>query len=80
MVKFTLIFFSTVCLLFGVLFLSVGIFYENVDYAGRIFLCVLGIVCFVLAMIYPIATISLVRIYPKHRKLTALFIQEDVFK
>ena len=69
-VKFTLIFPPVILILCGVMFLLVALFYENVEYAARIFLYCASFLAIVAGISYPLVTLHLIKIYPKHRKIT----------
>lgn len=78
-VKFTLIFTTLICILCGIIFLLVALFYDNVEYVARIFLYCLSALAIVAGIIYPLSILHLIKIYPKHRKITKHFIKEYVF-
>lgn len=80
LVKFTLIFAPIIFILCGVMFLLVALFYENVEYAARIFLYCIAPLSIIAGISYPLITLHLIKIYPKHRKITKLFIKEYVFR
>ena len=79
-VKFTLIFPPVILILCGVMFLWVALFYENVEYAARIFLYCIAPLSIIAGISYPLVTLRLIKIYPKHRKITKCFIKEFVFR
>ena len=79
-VKFTLIFPPVILILCGVMFLLVTLFYENVEYAARIFLYIVSPLSLTVGISYPLVTLRLIKIYPKHRKITKCFIKEFVFR
>ena len=79
-VKFTLIFGPIIFILCGVMFLLVALFYENVEYAARIFLYIVSPLSLTVGISYPLITLHLIKIYPKHRKITKHFIKEYVFR
>ena len=79
-VKFTLIFTPLICILCGIIFLLVALFYDNVEYAARIFLYCASSLAIVAGISYPLITLHLIKIYPKHRKITKHFILEYVFR
>ena len=79
-VKFTLIFPPVILILCGVMFLLVALFYENVEYAARIYLYCASSLAIVAGISYPLVTLRLIKIYPKHRKITKGFIKEFVFR
>ena len=79
MVKFTLIFFPLLLILCGITFLCVAIFYKNVEYSARIFLYCVSFLSVTGGIGYPLITLRLIKIYPKHRKITKHFIKEYVF-
>lgn len=80
LVKATLILASGIGILGGISFLLVAIFYENVETAARILLYVVSGLSLVFGVLFPIVTLHLIKIYPKHRKITALLIKEYVFR
>ena len=80
LVKFTLIFTPLICILCGIIFLLVALFYENVEYAARIFLYIVSPLSLTVGISYPLITLHLIKIYPKHRKITKHFIKEYVFR
>lgn len=79
-VKFTLIFPPVILILCGVMFLLMAIFYDNVEYSARIFLYCIAPLSIIAGISYPLITLYLIKIYPKHRKITKHFIKEDVFR
>ena len=79
-VKFTLIFTPLICILCGIIFLLVALFYDNVEYSARIFLCCIAPLSIIAGISYPLITLHLIKIYPKHRKITKLVIKEYVFR
>ncbi len=79
-VKFTLIFGPIMFILIGLTILLVAIFYENIEYAARIFLYCIAILDILAGISYPLITLPLIKIYPKHRKITKIFLKEHVFK
>ena len=79
-VKFKLIFPPLIFILCGIIFLCVAIFYENVEYAARIFLYCASLLSIAAGISYPLITLHLIKIYPKHRKITKHFIKEYVFR
>ena len=80
LVKFTLICTPVVLIMCGVMFLLVALFYENVEYAARIFLYIVSPLSLTAGISYPLITLHLIKIYPKHRKITKHFIKEYVFR
>ena len=80
LVKFTLIFAPIILILCGVMFLLIALFYENVEYSARIFLYCIAPLSIIAGISYPLITLHLIKIYPKHRKITKLFIKEYVFR
>ena len=79
-VKFTLIFPPVILILCGVMFLLVALFYENVEYVARIFLFYVSSLAIIAGISYPLITLYLIKIYPKHRKITKHFIKEYHFR
>lgn len=79
-VKFTLIFTPLICILCGIIFLLVALFYDNVEYAARIFLYIVSPLSLTVGISYPLITLYLIKIYPKHRKITKHFIKEYHFR
>ena len=79
-VKFTLILPPLIFILCGIIFFCVAIFYENVEYAARIFLYIVSPLSLTVGISYPLITLHLIKIYPKHRKITKHFIKEYVFR
>ena len=80
LVKFTLILTSIAFISFGIIFLLIAIFYENVEYAARIFLYCCAPLSIIMGISFPLIVLHLIKIYPKHRKITKVFIQEWVFR
>ena len=80
LVKFTLIFTPAVFILCGTIILLIAIFYDKGEYAARIFAYFLSIVAILGGITYPFITLRLIKIYPKHRKITKQFLQEYVFR
>ncbi|MBE5745732.1 MAG: hypothetical protein E7359_00370 [Clostridiales bacterium] len=78
-VKFILIFTSILCILLGILFLMIAIFYNKIDYFAKIFLYIISVVSILIGIIYPIITICLIKIYPKNKNITKLFLKEEIF-
>lgn len=66
---------SVVYLACAILFLCLGLFYNKVENAARIVLYVVSGVCFIFAVIYPTVTVTCVRTYPKHEKMTHVFVK-----
>ena len=79
-VKFTLIFPPLICILCGIIFLLGALFYDNVEYSARIFSYCLAALSIIAGISYPLITLYLIKIYPKHRKITKHFIKEYVFR
>ena len=79
-VKFTLIFTPLICILCGIIFLLVALFYDNVEYAARIFLYIISPLSLIVGISYPLITLHLIKIYPEHKKITKCFIKEYVFR
>ena len=79
-VKFTLIFTPLICILCGIIFLLVALFYDNVEYAARIFLYINSPLSLIVGISYPLITLHLIKIYPEHKKITKCFIKEYVFR
>ena len=79
-VKFTLILTPLILILCGVMFLLVALFYENVEYAARIFLYIVSPLSLTAGISYPLITLHLIKTYPKHRKITKHFIKECHFR
>ena len=79
-VKFTLIFPPLICILCGIIFLLGVLFYDNVEYSARIFSYCLAALSIIAGISYPLITLHLIKIYPKHRKITKHFIKEYVFR
>ena len=79
-VKFTLIFTPLICILCGIIFLLVALFYDSVEYSARIFLYCIAPLSIIAGISYPLITLHLIKIYPKHRKITKHFILEYVFR
>ena len=73
LVKFTLIFTPAVFILCGTIILLIAIFYDKGEYAARIFAYFLSIVAVLGGITYPFITLRLIKIYPKHRKITKQF-------
>ena len=80
MVKFALIFIPLIFIICGIMFLLVAIFYDNVEYAARIFLYCVSPLSIVMGISYPLITLHLIKTYPKHRKITKHFIKECHFR
>lgn len=79
MVKFTIIIVPIVLGACGIGSLLVALFYEKVETAARLLLY-FGVCIEILgAIIFPPITLKLIKIYPKHRKIIKLFLQEYVF-
>ena len=79
-VKFTLILVPLIFILCGLLFLLVAIFYDNVEYSARILLYCIALLSIIAGISYPLITLYLIKIYPKHRKITKHFIKEYHFR
>ena len=62
------------------MFLLMAIFYGNMEYAARMFLYCFSAVSMFVGIAYPIITLLLIRRYPKHKKVTAIFIKEFVLR
>lgn len=74
----SLILFSVLLCVFAIFFLCIALFYPKTDYSARVALYVVSVVSVVLAIVCPLVTILCIRSYPKHRKLTHLFIKPFV--
>jgi hypothetical protein len=79
-VKFTLIFTPLICILCGIIFLLGALFYDNVEYVARIFSYCVSSLAIIAGISYPLITLYLIKIYPKHRKITKHFIKEYHFR
>lgn len=77
--KFTLIFGSVIFAACGILFICIAALYEKVDPAGRLALYIIGGVSIFLAVFLPIASLLLIRVYPKYSKLTFLLLKKEIF-
>ena len=80
MVKVTLILTPAVFIFCGVFLLLIAIFYNNIEYDARVFTYILATASICAGVAYPFITLYLIRIYPKHRKVTRQFLQENVFR
>ena len=80
MVKFTLIFVPIVFALCAAGILFIAISYEKVEPSARVLMYILSAISGLSAIIYPLATVYLIKIYPKHKKIAHLFLKEYVFK
>ena len=78
-VIFTLVFVSLLFLIFAAVFGGICIFYDKVDSASRVILAVMAIICSIVWITFPIATILSVRSYPKHKRLAKIFLMSYVF-
>ena len=74
----SIILFSVLLCVLAVFFLCIALFYPKTDYAARVALYVISAVSVVFAIVYPLVTILCIRSYPKHKKLTHLFIKQFV--
>lgn len=79
-VKFTLIGPPVALILCGVMFLLVALFHENLEYVARIFFYCASFLPIVVGISYPLIMLHLIKIYPKHRKITKHIIEEYVFR
>ena len=79
-VKFSWIRVTLIFIVVGVMFLLTALFYENIDHAGRIFLYCISSCVIAIGVLFPIITVRLIKIYPKHKKITKIFIKEWVFR
>ncbi len=77
--KFTLIFVSVIFVIFGVFLICVASFYEKVDPTAIVLLYVFGGVAIFFAVALPIASLLLIRVYPKYSKLTFLLLKRELF-
>lgn len=80
MVKFTLIFVPIVFALCAAGILFIAISYEKVEPSARVLMYILSAISGLSAVIYPLSTVYLIKIYPKHKKIAHLFLKEYVFK
>ena len=78
-VKYTLLFSSIFFFAACLYFLLTAIFYENIEYAAKIFLFILSGLSFLSFVLCPILSIYAIKTYPKHPKLAKLLIKEFVF-
>ncbi|MCM1289134.1 MAG: hypothetical protein NC132_00525 [Corallococcus sp.] len=74
-----LIFVDGVFLAFALEFLFIGLFYDNVDEIDRVILFVLCAVVLALGIAHFVASITLVRIWPKHSRFTKMLWREYLF-
>jgi len=79
-IKGSLILFAVVLIAIGLLFFGIAIFGEEVEYSTRKILGIIGPVFVITGIGYPLITVHLIKMYPKHRKITKLLIVEYVFK
>ncbi len=79
-VKFTLVFVPCVLIMCSLILGIIAITYPKIDDAARVMIFIFTALSGVSAIVYPLVTLRLIRCYPKHRKITKLFIQEYVFK
>ena len=80
LVKFSLIFTPVILFIISTALLLFGLLYDNVQSEAKIALFVICGICYIFGILYPILTIKLVKIYPKHKKITHLFLQPYVFE
>ena len=79
-VKFTIIFVPIVLFICFLIFFFVALFYDKVEPAARILLYIMSVLTGISTIGFPIATLRLIRVYPKHRKITKMLLQEYIFK
>ena len=77
--KNSLIWVSFITLLLSVFLLFMVIFYPP-STGGLIGMIIIICIGFISGIFYPIITVALIKSYPKHRKLTKLFIADFVLK
>ncbi len=78
-VKFILIFTPIILAVLGTGLLLVALLGKGVQDGAKIALFVICGICYAFGLLYPILTIKLIRIYPKRKKITYLFLQPYVF-
>jgi len=77
---FTIIFYTIIMLIGGTLFLYVALFYDKVEPENcRWIVFIISILCYSIGIISPILSTYLIRIFPKHKKITYFFIKKFVF-
>lgn len=76
---FSIIFGAVIFLACAILFLCVGLFYDNVDENARPLMYAVSVICFVFSVAFPVAAVVSVRTYPKHKMLAHLLLKEYLF-
>ncbi|MCM1289061.1 MAG: hypothetical protein NC132_00125 [Corallococcus sp.] len=76
---FSAVFAALIYLACAILFLCLGLFYDNAEQSARAVLYVVCGVCFVLSVFYPLATVLCARSYPKHKKFAHVFLKPYLF-
>lgn len=77
---FTIVFISVIMLVGGTALLYVSVFAENVKPENcRCIVFVASMICYAFAVVYPILSIYLIRVFPKHKKITYLLVKKSVF-
>ena len=79
-VEGSLILMFFICIVCSIGFFLVALFYEKIDYSGRIVLFVTSGISFLCAVLYPAISIYAIRNYSKHPKLAKIMIKPFVFK
>ena len=79
MTIFTLIYASVVLFACGIAIGVIGFVYDKIELSARILMYIVSGLSLVAGLVYPIVTLVLIRIYPKHKKLAHLFLKAYVF-
>ena len=79
-IKFTIIFVPIILLFNGIVLLCSSLFYADIEAGLRSVVYIISLLLIFSAIVYPIASIALIRCYPKHSKLACLFIRKEFFK
>lgn len=79
LVDYTIVLATAIFIILGLVFILVARFYVKVEYAGRIALYVIGALCLLCGLAYASLSILFIRMYPKHKKIAYMLLQEYVF-
>lgn len=78
--EFSIFLMFFICFVGFICFLLIALFYDKIDYAGRVFLFVLSGIMFLCSILFPILSVYVIRNHTKHPKLTKIMFKPFVFK
>lgn len=75
-IKISLIIGALILIILGSFFIILGAFYSDLT---RIIMFVVGGICFLFSILFPLSSLILIRKYPKYKKIANMFIKKEYF-